>query len=123
MHGKQGDNYMSALAKAQAWVTELERLETAKGATTAQARARISRRTGISSSAIEYVSRGRAKRLSVDLFERLQAAVIGALATEITRATHEMEIARRCGLDPRSSEMDALKDAMGKAWKILGEQA
>jgi len=118
---KQGEIYMSASATAQAWVEELERIETAKGATASQARARISRRIGITPAAVEYVARGRAKRLTVDLFERLQSAVINALQTEIARATHEIEIARRCGLDPRGAEMDALKAQVARAQKFLGE--
>lgn len=123
MSRKQGDNYMSASAIAQAWVEELERLETAKGATASQARVRISRRIGISASAMDYVARGRAKRITVELFERLQSAVIGALQNEIARATHELEMARRCGLDPRASDMDALKAQIAKAQTLIGEQA
>lgn len=107
---KYGKFYpMNATAQARDWARSLEQAEQARsGAGLLAARRVVARRVGTTPAAIEHVVRGRAKRICAALFAALRAAIIDELSREIARAEHDLEMARRCGVDPRSPEMAAL---------------
>lgn len=113
---------MTALLQARDWTRHLERDEAAaSGLPVAQARARVARRLGTTPAALEHVSRGRAKRVSADLWLRLRQAVISKLQREIARAEHDLELACQSGVDPRSAEMAALVAATARAEKLMDD--
>lgn len=81
----------------------------------------LARKLAVAPGTLENLRNGRAKRVTTYVFERLRAAVIRDLQQEIARCTHELEIARQAGLDPRSSDMAALETAVQKANELMGK--
>lgn len=119
-HHQNGEvSPMSVALQAREWTREVERREAFKrGVPVKDVRPVIARRIGTTPSAIEHVSRGRAKRIPADLFARIRNYFIEVLSREIEAAEHEIAIARQMGMDPRSPEMVAL-EAGAKAARIL----
>jgi hypothetical protein len=111
---------MSAALTAQSWARALEQSEARRlGVTVRQARARVARQIGTTPSALEHVARGRAKRITVEFFTRLQAAIVQKLQSEIAHAQHELHLARQSGVDPRSPAMAALEAETERATRQL----
>lgn len=115
---ESGEFRMSSAQIAAAHVERLMELER-RESPVAVARRIVARRVGMSASAVEDVQRGRVKRLCADVYRKIQTALIEALTQEIAVATHELEMARQCGLDPSEVEMARLKAAVSDAQKII----
>lgn len=111
---------MSMAFQARDWTREMEAREKAKtGLACQHVRPIIARRVGTTPSAIEHVSRGRAKGITATLFAAIQRAFIKTLIDEISRAEHAIQVARACGVDPRSDEMAALQAGAEAARKLM----
>jgi hypothetical protein len=69
---------MSFAFQAREWVRHIERRESDRsGLPIKSSRPAVARRIGTTASAVEHVSRGRAKRISAHLFAAIQRAFIG----------------------------------------------
>lgn len=112
---------MTSEAIARDWVIRIERRESDRsGLPLSDARKVAARKAGIAPGTLENLRKGRVKRVAVSVFERLRTAVIRDLQNEIVRCTHELEMARQCGLDPRSSDVAALEAAICAAERLIG---
>lgn len=87
---------------------------------TQPARHALARKLGVSPSTLRNAAGGRLKRICADLFARLKAEEIARLNKSIMAASHELEMARAIGLDPRSAEFEALEAAVEAARKVRG---
>ena len=120
-HQQREVSPMSVALQARDWTRDMEKREAARhGVPVKQARVAVARRIGTTPSALEHVSRGRAKRIPADLFARIRAYFIQELAREISAAEHRIEMARQCGVDPRDPEMAALAAGAEAARKLTG---
>jgi ribosomal protein S14 len=81
----------------------------------------LARRLGISRYTLRNLASGGLKRVCVDLYARLKAEQIRRLSASLVRASHELEMARAIGLDPRSPEFRALEAAAQAARKVMEE--
>lgn len=81
----------------------------------------LAHRLGVSRYTLRSLSSGSLKRVCVDLYARLKAEQIRRLSQSLARATHELEVARAIGLDPRSAEFRALEAAAEAARKVMEE--
>jgi hypothetical protein len=114
---------MSAAVRARDWTRALEEKEARRrGLSVKDARAVVARKIGATVAALEHVGRGRAKRITVDLFARLRSLIIDELQREITAAQHEIEIARKAGLDGDCPEMAALEAGAAAARRLMGRE-
>lgn len=77
--------------------------------------AKAARLTHCAPDTIETLRRGRKKNICVRLWTDLRIAVIRELTREIQGLTHEIQIARQAGIDPRSGDLLVLDAAMAKA--------
>lgn len=78
-------------------------------------RARAARAVRVPPGTIETLRRGRRKNICVRIWTDLRMAVIRELTREIEAMTHEIQIARQAGVDPREGEVLALEAAIRKA--------
>lgn len=107
---------------ARDWARQIEDREAgSSGVPVSTARKSIARRIGIAPGTLENLRKGRVKRVTASVYERLHTAVIRELQREIERCTHEIQIARQAGLDPRGADFSALEAAMAKARKMTRE--
>lgn len=117
------DDKMTTVAfenTAREWARALETREAGRsGIPVRMARKTIARKIGVAPGTLENLANGRMKRLSAWCFERLRGAVVAELQQEIGRCQHELEIARQCGLDPRSAEISALANAVITAKTLI----
>lgn len=107
--------------KARDWARALEEREAVRAGSIPEARRSLARRLGLAIGTFDGIRRQRTKSISLAVFERLRAAVIRDLQNEIARCSHELEIARQAGLDPRLSDMAALETAVQKANELMGK--
>jgi len=116
------DELTYAETMARDWARRIEDRESARsGHSVATARKAVARKIGVAPGTLENLRKGRVKRITAFVYERLRAAVIRELEQEIKRAGHELEVARQCGLDPRSADMAALETAMAQVKELMGE--
>ncbi|MFO1147768.1 MAG: hypothetical protein U1E62_05260 [Alsobacter sp.] len=107
---------MAADAFAREWVGRLEGIEARKsGRGMPAAREALARRLGVPAGTLENIRRGRSKGIRAWLDERIRAAVIRELTTEILRLEHEVQVARQCGAHPGSTEILEAEAALEKA--------
>lgn len=108
---------------AREWARAMEGREVARSGTILSiARKAVARRIGVPAGTLETLRSGRRKGVPAWLFQKLQSSVINEIKAEIERCAHELEMARQCGLDPRSDEMAALETAMSRARKVIGDK-
>ena len=102
------------------WVDEIEVREALRGnLKRPDARAQLARRWKISFWTLTNLRRGRLKNLSGEVRDKIWAGIIREYEQEISRITHELQIARQCGMAPCGDEMLALETAVAKANEIL----
>lgn len=122
MNCHSGDDELSvaAIDQVRDWSRSLEdRTARALGVPVTDARRSLSRRLGIAPGTLETLRNGRLKRLTTAVADRVRAALIADLETEIARLTHELEMARQTGVDPRSADLDAVASALDQARTLL----
>lgn len=83
----------------------------------------LARRLGVAPGAIRNMAGGRLKRICADVFARLKAEQIRRLNLDLQKASHELLVARACGVDPRSIEFRALEAAAEAARKVMEGEA
>lgn len=105
---------------ARDWTSRLQRREIARSEVTKPvARRMVARSIGVSPGTLENIERGRTKGVRGWIVERIKAAVIRELEAEIRGAQHDLEIVRRCGVDPRSTAFSAVEAAVEDAKQQL----
>lgn len=119
---EMGISFTTLDGKARDWARSMEDREASRAGSLANGRCALSRRYKIPLGVFDGLRRERTKSLSVGVFERIRAAFIRELEQEIARCVHELEMARQCGLDPRSADMAALETAMAQAEKLMGRE-
>lgn len=108
-------------ATAREWAMELEKREMARsGVRLPQARAAVARRLNVSPGTMEGIRRGRGKGMRAWLVDRIQAAFIREIESEISRLTHVLEIARQTGMDARSSEVGSVETELAALRELVG---
>jgi len=107
--------------RARGWTRVLEDREAAKQRVPVKhARVSVARRTGVASGTLENLRNGRVKAVAVHVYERLRHAIERELVAEMRALEHELEMLRRQGADPRTSEMDEVVAHLAAARKALG---
>ena len=81
----------------------------------------LARRLGVAPGTVRNLAGGRLKRICADVFARLKAEQMRRINLDLQRASHELSIARACGVDPRSPEFRALQAAAEAARKVMEE--
>jgi len=105
---------------ARDWTDRLQRREIMRsGGTVPDARRVVARQIGVAPGTLENITRGRTKGVRGWIVERIKSAVIRELEAEIRGAQHDLEIVRRCGVDPRSSAFSAVEAAVESAKQQL----
>lgn len=109
------------LDRAKNWTRTLEDHEALRsGVKVKEARTIVARKVGIAPGTLENLRNGRVKAIAAHIYDRLRAAVIGDLETELRRLTHELQILRQTGVDPRDSEMAEVASDLAKVRAALG---
>ena len=122
-HKIRDEMTMASEAIARTWALSIEDRERYRtGLSLPDARKAVARRIGVAPGTLENLRKGRVKRVALHVYQRLRAAVIRELQSEISRCTHELEMARQIGTDPRSADMAALETAMARAKELMGER-
>ena len=92
------------------WTRRLVRIEAERGSVTIPiARKTVARKAGIPPGAVEHIERGRTKRIERRVYEALRGLFIREMEREVAAHSHELEIARQCGVDPREDQIGAVE--------------
>lgn len=114
---------MSATAtmhEAAQWARRIEDHEAARlGIPVSEARAVAARKAGIGPGTLANLRHGRVKTMTAHLRDRLAAAVVRVIETEIARLEHELEIARRAARRPDEARIRAAETALAAARQAL----
>lgn len=87
------------------------------------ARKIVARRIGVSPGTLEGIRKGRTKGVREWVAERIRAAFIRELEAEIARLSHELQMARARGSDPRSDVMAKAVASLASARALIEEAA
>ena len=119
---KNAMNAATIDTQAQIWAKHLEDCEANKsGGSRNLARQKIARKTGVPAGTFENLRRGRTKGIRSWMFERLRAAMIDQLESEIRRATHELEVARAAGNSNCEIKMERLAAQIAKSQQLIAQ--
>ena len=111
----------SSVSVAQ-WVEALERdCMQRDGVKLPEARVTIARRLGVAPGTLENLRRNRTKGPRVGIVEKLRAAMIALLQSEMRRLDAQLEMVRRCGGEHREHDIRAAAAALADARKVLSE--
>jgi hypothetical protein len=83
----------------------------------------VARSIGLTPGSLENLVRGRAKRITLSVAAAVRRAMIRELENEVARLTHELELVRAGGADPRSLEMAEIETCLARATALLNEGA
>lgn len=97
----------------------LERRERARGLSVHVARETLARKIKVGAGTIERLVRGRIKRIDASIRDRLQALLVRELEGDITRLSHELEIARQAGSHLASDEISEVESHLAAARALL----
>lgn len=87
------------------------------------ARRNVADDLAVTPSKVERAEKGRFKSVSAWLFDRVRGLVIREIENEIQRLSHEWEIARQCGADPRSFDTGAVEARLAEVRRLLSGEA
>jgi hypothetical protein len=79
----------------------------------------IARRIREAPGTLINVAKERAKRVDSRLRDKLTAFAISQIEQEIARMTHELEVLRQCGADPRSDSIAEVENLLAKAKALM----
>lgn len=79
----------------------------------------LARDVGVAPGRFERIRAGRVKGVSQWFFERVRSLVIREIESEIRRLTHELEIARQSGCDPRALDVGEVETHLAALRKII----
>lgn len=113
--GQSPQAEMSAVAVAQI----LERRERQRVSSKSIARRTLANKLRVGIGTVENLVRGRVKRVDEKIRDRLQALLVRELEQEITRLTHELEIARQSGVPLDSQQISEVETYLAKARATL----
>jgi hypothetical protein len=99
--------------RAQSWARELEAKELPAAGSIPAARQAVERRHRLPSGLLYSLRYRPPKRLAVDAYERLRAALIAACEQERRRLEHEITIARAAGVGADHPALAAAEAAAG----------
>lgn len=116
---KSAMNSMAIRDRAFQDAQSLERKERARGLSITDARSAVASRLGIGIGTFENLVRERVKRVDAFVRDRLQALLIRELEAEITRLTHELEMARQSGTHLASQQMGEIEAHLAAAKSLL----
>ncbi len=123
----RGESDMSAVdfdARYQNNMRSLVRMRAKRaGLDVPAARRAIATDLHVSPSKVERAEKGRFKSVGAWLFGRVRGLVIREIENEIQRLTHELEIARQCGSDPRSFDTGAVEARLAEVRRLLSGEA
>jgi hypothetical protein len=100
-------------------LSRLERKERDRAPDVATARKRLARRLGALPGTLENFARGRIKRADAYLRARIETLLIAELQHEIAALSHELEMLRAGGSDPRLSAIAEAETALATARQLL----
>ena len=112
---EQGKAMSTAITLAQT----LERRERTRVSSLAAARQRLADKLKIGVGTFENLVRGRVKRVDAAIRDRLHALLVRELEAEITRLSHELEIARQCGAHLACEQVGEIETHLAKARSLL----
>lgn len=114
----------SAVCDAQI-CSDLSRLEAIEAVrsnvTVTAAREIIARKTALSSSTFENIRRGRAKRISAFVAERVRLLFVSELQAEMKRLEHDLAMALARGAKPDSYAIRTALSALSDARALIKE--
>jgi hypothetical protein len=123
IHPTGANHPMSAVAyhdETRAMLARLEDKERRRSPDALTARQRLARRLGALPGTIENFARGRIKRADAYLRAGVEALLMTELQQEIAALTHELEILRAGGSDPRLSAVAEIETALATARRLMG---
>lgn len=97
----------------------LERRERARVGSVDRARRALADRLRIGVGTLEGLVRKRVKIVDVKIRDRLQALLVRELESEITRLSHELELARQGGAHLASIHISEIETHLAKATALL----
>lgn len=119
----RGENSMSAVefdSRYQDNMRSLVRMRAKRaGVDVPAARRAVAADLHVSPSKVERAEKGRFKTVGAWLFDRVRGLVIREIENEIQRLTHELEIARQCGADPRSLDAGEIEARLAEVRGLL----
>jgi hypothetical protein len=116
---------MSAVAyhdETRAMLARLEDKERTRTPDRVTARQRLARRLGALPGTIENFARGRIKRADAYLRARVEALLVTEIQREIAELTHELDVLRAMGSDPRLSAVAEVEAALATARRLMEGQ-
>jgi hypothetical protein len=87
------------------------------------ARRSLARKLRLGIGTLENLVRGRVKRVDAAIRDRLQALLVRELESELTRLTHELEMARQGGVHPASQHISAIEAHLEQARALMQGRA
>ena len=106
--------------KAREWVDEAEARESYRsGIKRPHARAELARRWKVGFWTLTNFRRGRLKDLRGTMRDRIRAGVIREIEQEISRLTHDLELARRSGARLSDNEIFEISAALETARSLM----
>jgi hypothetical protein len=113
-------NAISDISAVNRFARTLEDTEARRlGIKTAEARARIAGRIGVSPGTLENIRRLRTKIVPNWLMNKVRAELVTVLQSEIQRLEHEVNIARQTGSDHRDDMLASAETQLAAARSIL----
>lgn len=107
----------------QRWADDLTRSEAVKsGIALPRAARTVARRLAVPVSCIDNIRRGRIKSISAMVADKIKAAVIAQLQSEIAALEHELAIARRIASRPDDAEILAASAALEAVKAMLNKK-
>lgn len=111
----QDDSMSNAFAIAQS----LERKERARVSSLKAARQNIASRLRVGVGTFENLVRERVKTVDSVIRDRLQALYVREIEAEITRLSHELQVARQCGDRLASQQVSEIETHLAKVRQLL----
>lgn len=129
MHHSENDIVSAANAyveRARNWAAAIEDSAAKEArASLRVVRPSVAREVGVSPGTLENLRAGRLKGIAAHIYERLQAATLRRLQSEMRRIEHELHVLKAQGLDPRDEEMAAAladRSALRRALGLSAEE-
>jgi len=107
-------------SQARSIYRTIERRQSVKSGTIENARAALARVIGCSKATLERLAGDRLKTIPARLMDRLKGVYIEQLNKEIQELTHEREVARQIGMDPRLGEIAQIEADLAKLKELMG---
>lgn len=102
------------------WARRLEEREATRSSTPLPiARTAVARRVGVAAGTLESIRRGRLKGVRTWIADRIKMAFVRELEAEIAALSHELDLLRQGGVDPRSDQIGEVEAHLAAARRLL----